>query len=184
VDDEDAISDRVLIGAAIDGDRDAFTVIVDRYGPRLHRYARAALPDAGAADEAVQDAFVAAWKGLDAFRAESTLRTWLFSILLNKINDHRRRRHIAPGEDWIFEQRSTDPTSDPYTAVSNKDFMTDLSVALAELPYRQRACWLLREVEGLQFPEIGVIMRLSAGAARGQVTRANTTLAERLATWR
>ena len=60
----------------------------------------------------------------------------------------------------------------------------ELGVALAELPYRQRACWLLREVEGMTHPEIGAIMTLSAGAVRGQLTRARATLSERLATWR
>jgi RNA polymerase sigma-70 factor (ECF subfamily) len=177
-------SDRVLVGAAALGETDAFEEIVGRYGPEMFRYARNMLSDQGAAEEVVQDAFVAAWKGLDNFRGDSALRTWLFSLVSHKVIDHRRRRSVPPAEDWVFERKSTGTGSDPAADVEADSFMTELGVALAELPYRQRACWLLREVEGLTHPEIGAIMTLSAGAVRGQLTRARATLSERLATWR
>lgn len=177
-------SDRVLIGAAALGEADAFEAIVQRYGPDVFRYARNMLSDVGAAEEVTQDAFVAAWKGLDNFRGDSALRTWLFSLVSHKVIDHRRRRSVPPAEDWVFERRSTGHGSDPEADATNESFMTELGVALAELPYRQRACWLLREVEGMTHPEIGEVMSLSAGAVRGQLTRARATLSERLAAWR
>lgn len=176
-------ADRVLVSAAALGDTDAFEQIVARYGPEMLRYARNMLSDEGAAEEVVQDAFVAAWKGLDSFRGDSKLRTWLFSMVSHKVVDHRRRKSMAPAEDWVFERRSTDSNADPEKRATNDDFMRDLGLALSELPYRQRACWLLREVEGMTHPEIGQIMTLSAGAVRGQLVRARATLSERLASW-
>lgn len=176
-------ADHVLVSAAALGDTDAFEQIVARYGPEMFRYARNMLSDHGAAEEVVQDAFVAAWKGLDTFRGDSKLRTWLFSMVSHKVVDHRRRRSIPPAEDWVFERHSTDGSLDPEQRASNDDFMRDLGRALSELPYRQRACWLLREVEGMTHPEIGQIMTLSAGAVRGQLQRARATLSERLAAW-
>ncbi|WP_283508705.1 RNA polymerase sigma factor [Rhodococcus sp. G-MC3] len=171
------------MSAAALGDTDAFEQIVSHYGPEMLRYARNMLSDEGAAEEVVQDAFVAAWKGLDTFRGDSKLRTWLFSMVSHKVVDHRRRRSMAPAEDWVFERRSTDSNVDPEKRASSDDFMRDLGKALTELPYRQRACWLLREVEGMTHPEIGQIMTLSAGAVRGQLLRARATLSERLAAW-
>lgn len=179
----DRLSDHVLVSAAALGDTEAFEQIVARYGPEMFRYARNMLSDHGAAEEVVQDAFVAAWKGLDTFRGDSALRTWLFSMVSHKVVDHRRRRTVAPAEDWVFERRSTDSYADPEARASGGGFMVDLERALAELPYRQRACWLLREVEGMTHPEIGQIMTLSAGAVRGQLQRARATLSERLAAW-
>ncbi|AYJ47686.1 RNA polymerase sigma factor [Rhodococcus sp. P1Y] len=183
VTDEDPRTDHVLVSNAVLGDTDAFEQIVARYGPEMFRYARNMLSDHGAAEEVVQDAFVAAWKGLDNFRGDSKLRTWLFSLVSHKVVDHRRKRAIAPAEDWVFERRSTDAHLDPETRATGDDFMQDLARALSELPYRQRACWLLREVEGMTHPEIGQIMTLSAGAVRGQLQRARVTLSERLAEW-
>ena len=90
-----AAPDRVLVNAAALGERDAFEAIVLRYGPEMLRYARNMLTDAGAAEEVTQDAFLAAWKGLDSFRGESSLRTWLFTLVSHKVVDHRRRRSIC-----------------------------------------------------------------------------------------
>lgn len=179
----DRPSDHVLVSNAALGDADAFGHIVARYGPEMFRYASNLLSDHGAAEEVVQDAFVAAWKGLDTFRGDAKLRTWLFSLVSHKVVDHRRRRSVAPAEDWLFERRSTDAHLDPEQRATNDDFMAALGRALAELPYRQRACWLLREVEGMTHPEIGQIMTMSAGAVRGQLLRARATLSERLAAW-
>ena len=181
--DEALRTDHILVSNAALGDTDAFEQIVARYGPEMFRYASNMLSDHGAAEEVVQDAFVAAWKGLDTFRGDSKLRTWLFSLVSHKVVDHRRKRAVAPAEDWIFERSSTDATADPEKRAAAENFMEYLGRALSELPYRQRACWLLREVEGMTHPEIGQIMTLSAGAVRGQLQRARTTLSERLAAW-
>ena len=87
--------------------------------------------------------------------------------------------HTASG-DYPFTVEVVDT---PEKRAEGENFMDALGQALAELPYRQRACWLLREVEGMTHPEIGKIMTLSAGAVRGQLTRAGATLSERLAEW-
>ena len=177
------LPERALLGAAADGDADAFADLVQHYGPQLHRYARASLRDPGVADEVVQDAFVAAWQHLHEYRGDASLRTWLFAILSRKICDHRRRRSLAmvddPGLDWSDGGRT-----DPFAAASANGFMADLRLALAELPDRQRECWLLREVEDMSYPEIAVVTGLSDGAARGHVMRARTALSVRLAAWR
>lgn len=179
-----AASDRELVNAAVLGERDAFEAIVLRYGPQMLRYAQNMLSDRGAAEEVTQDAFVAAWKGLDSFRGDSSLRTWLFTLVSHKVIDHRRRRSIAPTEDWVFD---TSPAPEKYTPemqASNADFLAELAVALAELPYHQRAAWLLREVDGMTQTEIGRILTITPSAVRGHLTRAGATLSERMAAWR
>ncbi|MBM7415435.1 MULTISPECIES: RNA polymerase sigma factor [Nocardiaceae] len=178
------LGDRALAAAAGMGDRRAFEEIVRRLGPDMLRYATHLLSDRGAAEDIVQDALVDAWRGLRHFRSDSSLRTWLFSVVSHKVTDHRRRRSIAPVEDWVFERPSQDPRDDPSRTVSDADFLSALDDALAELPYRQRACWLLREVEGMKHTEIGTVMALSPGAVRGHLTRARATLETRLETWR
>lgn len=179
-----AAPDRVLVGAAAMGERDAFEAIVLRYGPELLRYARSMLSDAGAAEEVTQDAFIAAWKGLDGFRGESSLRTWLFSVVSRKVVDYRRRRSIPPVRDWALDTTPASAVDDPEIRASNADFLDELRDALAELPYRQRAAWLLREVDGMTHVEIGRILMITPSAVRGHLVRAQATLSERMAAWR
>ena len=76
--------DTATVDAAILGDREAFESLVHYYGPALHRYARRMLADEGDILEVVQDTFVAAWRRLDSFRGESSMRTWLFRDLFPK----------------------------------------------------------------------------------------------------
>jgi RNA polymerase sigma-70 factor, ECF subfamily len=186
-DDEEAwagASDKVLVHAAAIGEQDAFEAIVVRYGPQLLRYATTLLNDHGAAEEVVQDTLVAAWKSISDFRFQSSLRTWLFGITAHKVIDQQRRRTATPSEDWVLDRPAEASSVDPAARATNAGFMEDLGLALGELPYKQRACWLLREVEGMSHEEIGQVMALSNGAVRGNLQRARATLSVRMARWR
>lgn len=177
-------SDRVLRDAAALGDRFAFETLVHRHGPPLHRYARRMLADEGDVAEVVQDTFVAAWKQLDTFRGEASVRTWLFSICSRKIVDSYRVKHAQPIDDKLLEPLLLSSRADPFEYASNTEFVAALEAALAELPPRQRASWILREVETLTFPEIGRILGLSPDAVRGHQHRARSTLSQRMWRWR
>ncbi|MGB3480639.1 MAG: sigma-70 family RNA polymerase sigma factor [Mycobacterium sp.] len=172
--------DDALRTAASLGDREAFDVIVLRYGPMLHRYGRRMLADEA---DVVQDTFVAAWRQIGAFRGSSSLRTWLFSICYRKIVDTYRVKRAQPVEDWILEPAAVDTTADPFAKVSNSAFLAALEQALAELPARQRATWMMREIEQMTFPEIGEVLQLSADAVRGHHHRATGTLRVLLSRW-
>ncbi|WP_259349098.1 RNA polymerase sigma factor [Rhodococcus sp. UFZ-B548] len=88
--------DTATVDAAILGDREAFESLVHYYGPALHRYAHRMLADEGDILEVVQDTFVAAWRRLDSFRGESSMRTWLFAICSRKIVDSYRIKRAQP----------------------------------------------------------------------------------------
>ena len=166
------------------GDADAFEVLIRRHGPALYRYARRMTRDADAVNDIVQETFVAAWRQVANFRAESSVRTWLFAICARKVVDSHRVKRAVPIDDRLIEPVDTDRSSDPFASASNSAFLEALEVALAELPPRQRAVWMLREVERLTFPEIGTILKLSPDGARGHHHRARTTLQQRLRQWR
>ena len=176
--------DDVLRTAAILGDREAFEVIVARYGPQLYRYGRRMLRTESDVADVVQETFVAAWRQLGAFRGASSLRTWLFAICSRKIVDTRRIKRAQPIDDRLLEALpSTATVSDPFTAASNAAFLGALEQALAELPARQRATWVMREVELMTFPEIAQVLQLSPDGARGHHHRATATLRIRLRRW-
>ncbi|GGG20094.1 putative RNA polymerase sigma factor [Rhodococcoides trifolii] len=178
------VSDRVLLDLSAAGDRTSFEQLVRRHGPSLTRYARRMLRDEGDVSEVVQDTFVVAWKQSSSFRGESTVRTWLFSICSRKIVDSRRVKRAQPMPDWLLEPAHVGRALDPHVFASNQEFVSALEKALAELPPRQRASWVLREIEGMTFPQIGVALSLSADGVRGHHLRARNALSLRMARWK
>lgn len=180
----DQVGDRVLATAAAAGDRDAFEALVRRHGPALHRYARRMVGDRDAVLDVTQETFIAAWRNIGNFRGDSSLRTWLFAICARKVTDSRRVRHARPIADWIIEPIEASASTNPFVFASNVEFLTALDRALCELPVRQRAVWILREIEALTFPQIGVILSLTPDAVRGHHHRARTTLQQRMQRWR
>jgi RNA polymerase sigma-70 factor (ECF subfamily) len=178
------VPDDVLCTAASLGDREAFEAIVSRHGPPLYRYGRRMLSTEADVADVVQETFVAAWRQLASFRGTSSLRTWLFAICSRKIVDSRRIRRAQPIDDRLLEALPDDAgLSDPFAAASNSALLSALEQALAELPARQRAAWIMHEIELMTFPEIGEALSLSPDAARGHHYRATATLRLRLRRW-
>ncbi|KMO82434.1 ECF RNA polymerase sigma-E factor [Mycolicibacterium chlorophenolicum] len=179
----DHLGDRTLAAAAAMGERAAFETIVHRYGPLLYGYVRRMISDRDGVDDVVQETFIAAWRQIDNYRGESALKTWLFRICDRKIIDSRRVRYAEPIDDRLIDPIDPSADSNPAVVLSNTEFLAALERALAELPVRQRAVWVLREIDGLTFPQIGVTLKLSPGAARGHHHRAQSTLRLRMQRW-
>lgn len=174
-----SVQDGSLRRAAAFGDVEAFHEIVNRHGPAMLRYARRTLVDPGDAEEAVQDAFVAAWRTLPDFRGDSSLRTWLFTITRRKAIDLlRRRRPVPVADDMMVELAATEDDGE------GTGFMEALGIALTKLPESQRSVWLLREVEEMSYAEIAEVLRTTETAVRGQLSRARSNLQRQLGSWK
>ncbi len=176
--------DADLAAAAADGDEDAFAVLAHRHGPAVFRYVVRTLGDRVEAEDVVQDTFVAAWQGLDRFDGRSAVRTWLFSIASHKTADRFRRRRPVPYDDDALPEPAAPAADRPAVRAEGSAFLADLEIALASLPWRQRACWLLVEVEGLSQPEVARVLSTTPDTVRGQLFRARRALEERMAPWR
>lgn len=178
-------TDHVLTRRAALGDRTAFAEIFDRHASALYRLAVRMLDgDNQAAEDAVQEALTKAWLQIDGFRGDSSLRTWLFRLTANECHNSRRRRRPIPIDDKLIAALSTDSAPSAEDATGGRFLLEELDVALRELPWRQRATWLLREVEGLSYDEIATALSTTPTVIRGQLHRARATLAVRMARWR
>lgn len=105
-----SVEDLRLVQALLAGDEQAFMMLVDRYGPAMLRLAMMYVPTRAVAEDVVQDAWVGVLKGLDRFQGRSSLRTWIFRILVNtaKTRGLKERRAIPFSSLW-----SPDPESEP-----------------------------------------------------------------------
>ena len=139
--------------------------------PYLLRYASLQLRDAAAAEDAVQEALLAALAGEASFAGRSNLRTWLTGILKHKIVDAIRRqsRERTAAEpdsgsdaeefDGLFDRRghweeSPDAWEQPEGALGQKQFLAALEACLRALPKRTARAFMMREHLGMDTPEI------------------------------
>lgn len=176
-------SDEVLVDRAMCGDRCAFDLIVRRYSPYLLRYARRLLVNHSDAEDVVQDTCVAAWRHLSRFEKRSSIKTWLFAICSRKIADVHRRVGVSAVDADALADDADPHQRDPGEWVCGTAFLDALEAELDRLPLRQRAAWVLREVEGMSYPQIAVVLDLSSDAVRGQHSRAKRALGNALARW-
>lgn len=178
-------SDHVLARRCALGDRLAFAEIFARHAASLYRYALRMLDgDHQAAEDVMQDALTKAWLQIPGFRGESSLRTWLFRLTVNECHDARRRRRPVPVDDRLLDAMTPERAISAEAVAEERSVVEALDLALLELPWRQRAAWLLREVEGLSYDEIATALATTPTVVRGQLHRARATLGVRMAQWR
>lgn len=161
---EDDAADRALIARWRSGDERAATMLVERHAAALARFA-ASLGERTDVDELVQDTFVRAFASLDGFRAESSLRTWLFTIARNLFRDRVRsaraqRRVVAIQDDDLVTE------NDALDQAVARETEGRLRAAVERLSPMQRQVFALRVSEGLSYREIAEVLGSTEGAAR------------------
>jgi len=143
---------------------------MDLYGDMLYRFAMFRVKDAIAAEDIVQETFLAALGGYKNFKGHSTLRTWLVAILKNKSVDHIRKKAKERGSDKMeyltnqidanFDRLAEWPLrhghccETPMKLYAHKELMETLYRCLSKLPGRLAEAFTMREIDGLSTPEI------------------------------
>lgn len=167
-------SDAELLAAHRDGDPRAFAELVGRHAERMWGVAVRTLQDPSEAEDAVQEALVAAHRGAHRFRGESSVRTWLHRILVNTCIDRmRRERARLSAGPWPLADvpaRRPDPAAEVVTRLS-------LEAALAALPDHQRVAVLLVDVEGFTVEEVAGILDVPPGTVKSRCARGRRRLA-------
>jgi len=164
------------------GDRAAFGQLVERFATQARRVARAVLQDPHDADDAAQDAFLAALVKLDQYDPRRPFGPWLMRIVANAATDRRRRRTVRQVEPLAPELTGGGPRPDrdaEQSALGDR-----LRDALAELPERRRIAVVLFDVEGYSHAEIAQILGIPEGTVRSEVFHARRRLRELLKDWR
>ncbi|MEU4729912.1 RNA polymerase sigma factor [Streptomyces sp. NPDC023588] len=179
-----ALPDELLAVRAAEGDDDAFAVLVRRHSGRLTALAYHLLGNRPDAEDAVQDAFLSAWRQLPEFRHGAGFGTWMYRIVTNRCLNALRRRPAALPLDAVPEPVAPDAGSAPPRMAETDATTAALTQALAELTPELRACWVLRELHGLHYDEIAQVTGSSEAAVRGRLFRARRALTEAMRPWR
>lgn len=176
-----------LAVAAAGGDSAAFETLMRRYNRRLFRTARAILKDDSAAEDALQEAWVAAWRNLGGFRREAGLSTWLTRIVVNQALQALRRMRpervvvaLDGRDDESMLESVADPAprATPEKAMQHAEMRQLIERKIDELPEAFRAVFMLREVEELSVEETAACLDIPEATVRTRLFRARARLRE------
>ncbi len=172
------------------GDERAFVSLVERYQEQMLRLATSFVPSQAVAEEVVQDTWLAVLRGLDDFEGRSSLKTWLFRILVNRARTTGTKEHRSvpvpdpePAVDPVrFDAAGgwADPPEHWVEAAEGRLAAGKLADRLRglmdELPARQREVVLLRDVEELSSEEVCSVLAISDGNQRVLLHRGRSRL--------
>jgi RNA polymerase sigma-70 factor, ECF subfamily len=158
-----AVADWNVVRATLDGRREDYAILVERYQRVLHRFVQQQIGDWHAADEIVQMTFVQAYVNLARFRAEASFKTWLHRIALNLCYDRRRaeRRRAEVSAHEVLERAAHDRPN-----LEDLVLGGTIERRVAGLPERQRSVLNLRIWSDLSFKEIGRLLGTSENSAK------------------
>lgn len=183
------------------GDREAFESLLGEYTPALLRMALLHVPSRAVAEEVVQDTWIGVLKGIERFEGRSSLRTWVFQILLNIARTKgerekrilpfaslQRRREVGRDEPAVdpdrFQGRRSDAPgawaqppaewSDPQRRLDSDELRGVMLAAIRELPQRQREVIALRDLQGVPAEEACNALGLSETNQRVLLHRARS----------
>ena len=184
--DDDALLQRIRAG-----DRDAFTDLMRRYNRRLYRVARSVLRDDAEAEDALQDAYLQAYRALPAFRGESALGTWLTRIVVNAALMRQRKTGrladvIELGADFGSDDAAVprdrlDEPAQPELAALRAQTRRLIETGIDKLPAAFRTVFVLRAVEELTVEETAATLDIPEATVRTRYFRARAMLREALA---
>lgn len=171
--------------AARGGDAAAFGELAALHGPRMLRLARSLTGDPGAAEDAVQEALLQAWRALPSFRAESALSTWLHTIVVRTCQRQRRGQRPVASLELLREVDAAwedpDYTVDPAEVLARASDRRELTAAILRLPEIYRVALLLHDLDGLTAAAIATATEVPLGTAKARIRRARMALVTELA---
>lgn len=177
--------DLILLERARSGDLEAFNDLIVCYQDQLFALVARMVPDRDQAADAVQEAFLHAYRHLDAFRGGS-VKSWLSRIAINAAMDIQRFRKRRPAEPYPELEDDTwqpaaDVSADPVTTTLTAERHRALESALARITVDQRTAIVLYDVEGYDYAEIATLTKVSLGTVKSRIHRGRLALRELLA---
>jgi RNA polymerase sigma-70 factor (ECF subfamily) len=179
-----------LVAAAIAGDESSFAALTERYRRELHVHCYRMLGSLDDAEDAVQEAFLRAWRGREGFDGSSLFRAWLYRIASNVCLDMLRRSShratvlrsfaevpwLQPYPDRLLAEAAAPAGQPDAVAIDRETIELAFVAALQVLPPRQRATLIARDVLGWPASQTADLLEMSVAAANSALQRARATM--------
>ncbi len=187
------MEDAALLCASAAGDTRAFGHFVHAHEAAVHRYLRIHAGPVADVDDALQETFIAAWRGASTFRGPGSAKPWLFAIARNALRHLVRRRVGEPAQMESLDALSDSGSFDElaveagWGCPADERMLTDaalaremLEIAMQRLPVEEREILTLRELDGFSGAETADLLQISLPAMKSRLHRARLHLAASL----
>ena len=183
-----ALPDASLVERAQGGETAAFDILAGRYAEKVHRLTYRVLRNEEDAEDALQEAFLSAYRNLGRFEGKSTFSTWLYRVAMNAaLMKLRKRREGMVSLEQPRDREESQVTLQladwgrgPIEETLNDELRGALSAAVDSLPEELAQVFLLREVEGMSNAEAAEILELSVPAVKSRLHSARMALRDYL----
>lgn len=186
-----ADSDIRLVERTIAGDQKAFELLVIKYQRRIQRLIGRMVRDVDLIEDIAQETFIRAYRALAQFRGDSQFYTWLYRIAINTakkaLMDLKRNPTVSEnahksGDDDETSSVENELTSveTPEAVLASKEIAQIINAAMDSLPEELRQAITLREIEGLSYEEIAVVMDCPVGTVRSRIFRAREAISAKV----
>ena len=182
------MDERTLVEQLKRGDESAFKTIVTTWQDMVYNTAMGILQSAEDAEDVAQEVFVQVYESIHSFKGESKLSTWLYRITTSKALDHIRRKkrkkrfafiqHLFGENNEVIIQPPD--FNHPGVVLDNKENAAALFKAIETLPDNQKIAFVLNKVEGLNYQEIGEVMKTTVSSVESLLHRAKSNLRKAL----
>lgn len=169
-------TDSELLSAHVAGDPDAFAVLVERHQDRLWSVALRTMRNPADAADALQDAYVSAFRRAASFRGEALVTTWLHRVVVNACLDRIRASKLRSTEPWPDEGRGLDLVELPSDPLEQQEERSSVAHALGQLNPDQRAALVLVDMEGYSVEEAAGILGCAPGTIKSRCARGRARL--------
>jgi RNA polymerase sigma-70 factor (ECF subfamily) len=169
--------DGVLVARAVDGDRRALELLLDRHADRVHAVCRRIVAHPEDALDATQEAMIAIARGITRFDGRAAFSTWCYRIATNAALDELRRTRRRPVPSRPDAPEPVETASGPDDVVVAR---LDVDAALRDVPEEFRVAVVLRDLCDLDYAEIAEVLGIPPGTVRSRISRGRAILVERL----
>ncbi len=183
--------DQHLVERLQSGDEAAYETLITRFQHPVFNLVSRLMSDPDDTCDVVQEVFLKVFRNVNSFRAESSLKTWVYRIAVNEAYNHRRWfvRHRRPevGMDEESEagtsyyDRLPDPARSPFDVALSSEERALIEASLARLNPKFRTCVVLRDIEDMSYEEIAEIEGISLGTVKSRILRGREALRRTLA---
>ena len=162
------------------GDKEAYALLVRKHQARIRSYCLWTLGNAAEADDAAQEVFIKAYRGLGGFRGRAGFSTWLHRIAVNHCRDLLRKRVRERTESWDALREEKGEAAEALVVREEPAVpRRQLQEALDRLPEQYRTILIMREAEGLSYEELAKFLNCSLDAVKARLRRARSELMEK-----
>lgn len=183
------MTEQELVSRAKEGDQEAFAKLVAMHEKRVYNLALRLTGNPSDGEDAAQEAFLNAWRGLKFFKGDSSFATWLYRLTSNaSIDLLRRERSRRAGETVPLEDEEgaarldlPDPAPGPEQALERSERTAALRRGLDALSPEHRQVLEMRALDGLSYEEIAALLELTPGTVKSRLARARLALKKVLA---